>query len=73
LLAIFPISPLKIVSVVMQYKKGVHPENGYYRLGMDAFVLTFYILYASAKGMSIPKEAKPPGKIFSKLKAVRTG
>ena len=57
----------------MQYKKGVHPESGYYRLGMDAFVLTFYILYASAKGMSIPKEAKPPGKIFSKLKAVRTG
>ena len=50
----------------MQYKKGVHPESGYYRLGMDAFVLTFYILYASAKGMSIPKEAKPPGKIFSK-------
>ncbi len=33
---------------------------------MDAFVLTFYILYASAKGMSIPKEAKPLGKIFSK-------
>ena len=66
LLAIFPISPLKIVSVVMQYKKGVHPESGYYRLGMDAFVLTFYILYASAKGMSIPKEAKPLGKIFSK-------
>lgn len=61
------------MSVVMQYKKGVHPESGYYRLGMDAFVLTFYILYASAKGMSIPKEAKPLGKIFSKLKAVRTG